>query len=311
MLLTRLAWTVPILLGVSIVAFALMRALPGDFAQAAAGTTAVTPEILDTIRRDLGLDKPVWQQYLRWIGSALTGDLGTSFVTRKPVTGELFPRLAVTAELTLIAGSMAMLMGALTGLASARLRGRVDWIVRGINGLLLAIPNFVVATLIVLLAGLYFPELGIFNYVAFFANPIGNLGSMLLPALSLALAVSVTISENTRAAVLEVSSQDFVMVARAKGLRSRTILLNYLVKNAITPVITVTGLQLASLLGGSIVIETIFTIPGMGQYLFDSIGNRDYPVIQAIVLVAATIVLLMNVLVDIAYARVDARVSYE
>ena len=113
MLLTRLAWTVPILLGVSIVAFALMRALPGDFAQAAAGTTAVTPEILDTIRRDLGLDKPVWQQYLRWIGSALTGDLGTSFVTRKPVTGELFPRLAVTAELTLIAGSMAMVMGAL------------------------------------------------------------------------------------------------------------------------------------------------------------------------------------------------------
>ena len=311
MLLTRLAWTVPILLGVSIVAFALMRALPGDFAQAAAGTTAVTPEILDTIRRDLGLDKPVWQQYLRWIGSALTGDLGTSFVTRKPVTGELFPRLAVTAELTLIAGSMAMVMGALTGLASARLRGRVDWIVRGINGLLLAIPNFVVATLIVLLAGLYFPELGIFNYVAFFTNPIGNIGSMLLPALSLALAVSVTISENTRAAVLEVSSQDFVMVARAKGLGSRTILLNYLVKNAITPVITVTGLQLASLLGGSIVIETIFTIPGMGQYLFDSIGNRDYPVIQAIVLVAATIVLLMNVLVDIAYARADARVSYE
>jgi peptide/nickel transport system permease protein len=310
MVLVRLAWTVPILLGVSVVAFVLMRALPGDFAQAAAGTTAVTPEILDTIRRDLGLDKPVWEQYLRWIGSALTGDLGTSFVTHRPVTGELFPRLAVTAELTLIAGIMAMLMGAATGLASARLRGKVDWMVRGFNGLLLAVPNFVVGTLIVLLAGLYFPELGIFNYVAFFTDPLGNFGSMLLPALSLALAVSVTISENTRAAVLEVSSQDFVMVARAKGLSAHTILLHYLVRNAITPVITVTGLQLASLLGGSIVIETIFTVPGMGQYLFDSIGNRDYPVIQAIVLVAATIVLLMNVLVDIAYAKVDARVSY-
>lgn len=311
MVLIRLSWTVPILLGVSVVAFVLMRALPGDFAQAAAGTTAVTPEILETVRRDLGLDKPVWEQYLRWIGGALVGDLGTSFVTHKPVLGELLPRLAVTAELTLIAGIMAMAIGAVSGLASARLRGRVDWFVRGLNGLLLAIPNFVVATLIVLLAGLYFPELGIFNYVPFFADPMGNIGSMLLPALSLALAVSVTISENTRAAVLEVSSQDYVMVARAKGLLSGTILLNYLVRNALTPVITVSGLQLASLLGGSILIETIFTIPGMGQYLFDSITNRDYPVVQAIVLVAATIVLLMNVLVDIAYARVDARVSYD
>ena len=308
--LTRLAWMVPILFGVSVVAFVLMRALPGDYALAAAGTTDVTAEALDTIRRGLGLDLPVWQQYLRWVGGALRGDLGVSFVTHKPVTGELLPRLAVTAELTLMAGTMALVLGACSGLASARLRGRVDWMVRGANGLMLAVPNFVVATLIVLLAGLYFPEIGIFNYVAFFTDPLGNLGSMLLPAFSLALAVSVTISENTRAAVLEVSSQDYVMVARAKGLRPRTILRNYLVKNALTPVITVTGLQLASLLGGSILIETIFTIPGMGQYLFDSISSRDYPVVQAIVLVAATIVLLMNVLVDIAYAKVDARVSY-
>lgn len=311
LVLLRLAWTVPILLGVSVVAFALMRALPGDFAQASAGTTDITPEALETIRRSLGLQLPIWQQYLRWLGSALGGDFGNSFVTHKPVAGELLPRLAVTAELTLIAGLMAMLIGATSGLASARLRGRTDWLVRLVNGLLLAIPNFVVATLIVLLAGLYFPEVGIFNYVAFFTDPWGNIGSLLLPALSLALAVSVTISENTRAAVLEVSGQDFVMVARAKGLSSRTILLHYLVRNALTPVITVTGLQLATLLGGSILIETIFTVPGMGQYLFDSVSSRNYPVVQAIVLVAATIVLLVNVLVDVAYARVDARVSYD
>jgi peptide/nickel transport system permease protein len=311
MVAVRLALTLPILLGVSIVAFVLMRALPGDFAQASAGTTAISPEALDTIRRNLGLDRPVWQQYLSWLGSALGGDLGTSFATRKAVGGELLPRLAVTGELTLIAGLMAMAMGACTGLASARLRGTTDWVVRGVNSVLLAVPNFVVATLIVLLFGLYFPTVGIFNYVAFAADPFGNLSSLLLPALSLALTVSVTISENTRAAVLEVSSQDYVMVAKAKGLHKRTILGNYLVRNALTPVITVTGLQLAALLGGSILIETIFTIPGMGQYLFDSIANRDYPAIQAIVLVAATIVLLMNVLVDIAYARVDARVSYD
>ena len=311
LVLIRLAWMLPILLGVSVVAFVLMRALPGDFAQASAGTTELAPEALNIIRRDLGLDRPVWEQYLRWLAKLLKGDFGDSFTTHKPVLGELLPRLAVTAELTLMAGLMAMAMGASSGLASARLRGRTDWLVRGINGLFLAVPNFVVATLIVLLAGLYFPEVGIFNYTPFLTDPLGNLGSMLLPAFSLALAVSVTISENTRAAVLEVSSQDFVMVARAKGLRPSTILRQYLVRNALTPIITVTGLQLASLLGGSILIETIFTIPGMGQYLFDAVSGRNYPVVQAIVLVAATIVLLVNVLVDVAYARVDARVSYE
>ncbi len=311
LVLIRLAWMLPILLGVSVVAFVLMRALPGDFAQASAGTTELAPEALNIIRRDLGLDRPVWEQYLRWLAKLLEGDFGDSFTTHKPVLGELLPRLAVTAELTLIAGLMAMAMGASSGLASARWRGRTDWLVRGINGLFLAVPNFVVATLIVLLAGLYFPEVGIFNYTPFLTDPLGNLGSMLLPAFSLALAVSVTISENTRAAVLEVSSQDFVMVARAKGLRPSTILWQYLVRNALTPIITVTGLQLASLLGGSILIETIFTIPGMGQYLFDAVSSRNYPVVQAIVLVAATIVLLVNVLVDVAYARVDARVSYE
>ena len=311
LVLIRLAWMLPILFGVSVVAFVLMRALPGDFAQASAGTTELAPEALNIIRRDLGLDRPVWEQYLRWLAKLLKGDFGDSFTTHKPVLGELLPRLAVTAELTLIAGLMAMAMGASSGLASARWRGRTDWLVRGINGLFLAVPNFVVATLIVLLAGLYFPEVGIFNYTPFLTDPLGNLGSMLLPAFSLALAVSVTISENTRAAVLEVSSQDFVMVARAKGLRPSTILWQYLVRNALTPIITVTGLQLASLLGGSILIETIFTIPGMGQYLFDAVSGRNYPVVQAIVLVAATVVLLVNVLVDVAYARVDARVSYD
>ena len=311
MVLVRLALTVPILFGVSIIAFGLMRMLPGDFAEAAAGTTAVSAEVLETTRRNLGLDQPLWRQYLIWLGNALTGDLGASFATRKPVTSELWPRLAVTAELTLIAGAMAIVMGVTTGLLSARLRGRTDWLVRGWNSLLLAVPNFVVATLIVLLFGLYFPTIGIFNFVPFTRDPITSVGSLLLPALALALTVSVSVSENTRAAVLEVSSQDYVMVARAKGLHARTILANYLVRNALTPVVTVIGLQLAALLGGSILIETIFTIPGMGQYLFDSVTRRDYPVIQAIVLVTSTIVLLVNVLVDIAYARIDARVSYD
>lgn len=217
MILVRLALTVPILLGVSIIAFGLMRALPGDFVLAAAGTTSVSDEVIATMRASLGLDRPIWEQYGIWFGNALTGDLGYSFATKKSVASELLPRLAVTAELTLMAGLLAMLMGVTTGLASARLRGRTDWAVRGLNSLLLAVPNFVIATLIVLLFGLYFPTIGIFNYVPFAKDPLGNIGSLLLPALSLALTVSVTISENTRAAVLEVSSQDYVMVARARA----------------------------------------------------------------------------------------------
>jgi peptide/nickel transport system permease protein len=306
---SRVAWTIGILLGVSFIAFMLMRALPGDFALAAVGTQSVAPEVLDALRRNLGLDRPLLEQYLLWLGNALTGDFGTSFVTKKPVLGELLGRFVVTCQLTLIATLIAMIMGATTGLASARLRGRTDWIVRIYNGLILAVPNFVVATLIVLLAGLYFPQLALFSYTPFLQDPVANIASLIFPALSLALAVSVTISENTRAAVLEVSSQDFIMVARAKGLLPSTVLRNYLIKNALTPVLTVTGLQVASLLGGSILVETIFAIPGMGQYLFDSIVSRDYPVIQAIVLVAAAMVVLVNLLVDIAYARIDARVS--
>ncbi len=309
MILVRLALTLPILFGVSIAAFVLMRALPGDFAVAAAGTTSVSPEALAAIRANLGLDQPVWVQYLAWLQGAMTGDLGTSFVTKRPVVGEILPRLAVTAELTLIAATMALLMGAVTGLASARLRGSVDWVVRLYNGFVLAVPNFVVATLIVLLAGLYFPQIRLFNYVPFFTDPLENLTSLILPAFSLSLAVSVTISENTRAAVLEVAGQDYVMVARAKGLGPGKVLRSYLIRNALTPVITITGLQVATLLGGSILIETIFAIPGMGQYLYDSITSRDYPAIQAIVLVTAIIVILVNVAVDIAYARADARVE--
>jgi peptide/nickel transport system permease protein len=309
LVLIRFALAVPILLGVSVAAFALMRLLPGDFAQAAAGSANVSTEMLEKVRRDLGLDQPIWVQYLAWLGDALRGDFGTSFVTRRPVTSEIGGRLGVTFELTALAALMAMVMGGLTGLASARFRGHTDWIVRLWNGLMLAIPNFVVGTLIVLLAGLYFPQIRIFYFVPFTEDPLGSIGSLLLPAFALSLAVSVTVSENTRAAVLEVASQDFVMVARAKGLRPRTVLRNYLVRNALTPVITVTGLQIAQLLGGSILIETIFAIPGMGQYLFDSITSRDYPVIQAIVLTTAAVVVLVNVLVDIAYIRADARVE--
>jgi peptide/nickel transport system permease protein len=308
-IVVRSMWMGVILLGVSFVAFVLMRALPGDFVLAAAGAQMLQPDVLDAMRRELGLDRPLIEQYLSWLSEVLHGDFGTSFVTRQPVLHELWPRFLVTVELTFIAAAIALVMGVGTGLASARFRGAADWIVRLYNGFILAVPNFVVGTLIVLLVGLYFPELAVLSYVPFRDDPLGNVSGLFLPAFALALAISVTISETTRAAVLEVSNQDFVMVARAKGLLPRTILCNYLMRNALTPIITVTGLQVATLLGGSILVETIFAIPGMGQYLFDSITSRDYPAIQAIVLVAAACVVFVNTLADIAYVHADARVG--
>lgn len=312
MILWRLAAMIPILISVSVVSFILMRALPGDYAQMLTGMTGdIPPEVLAAVRHEYGLDRPILVQYLDWLGSAVTGDLGTSFTTGLPVTTEISDRAGVTVQLSIIAAVLAMVIGVVTGAVSARRGGVADGVVRAWNALSLAVPNFVVATLIVLFVGLYAPGVPIFGYVPFLQNAGASIVSLLLPAVALALAVSVTISENTRAAILEVSSQDYVVVARAKGLARRTILWSYLGRNALTPVITVTGVQLAALLGGSILIETIFALPGIGQYLFDSVSHRDYPAIQGIVLLMAVIVLVINLVADIAYARVDARISYE
>ena len=217
----------------------------------------------------------------------------------------------MTLELTLIAVVMAIFLGVTTGLLSARLRGSAEWFVRTLNVLGAAIPNFVIATLIVLLVGLYAPTVPIFGFRALSVDPAANLQSLLLPALALAMSMAVTISENTRASVLEVENMDYVKIARAKGMAPGVILRRYLVRNALTPVLTVTGVQVAALLGGSIIIETIFGIPGLGQLLFSAVNTRDYPVLQGVVLVVATIVVLVNMLVDIGYAKVDARVRDE
>jgi peptide/nickel transport system permease protein len=303
---------VVVLFGVSIVAFVLMHELPGDYAQVlGGGDVSLSPQALARLRHEAGLDQPLLVQYWHWARGAVHGDLGRSLVTHDAVSPELLSRLGVTAELATVASLMALLAGATTGLLSARLRGKVEGIVRGVNGLSFAVPSFVVATMIVLLGGLYAHSLWLFDYQSLLADPAANLKSLVLPACSLAFAMSAVISENTRAAVLEVANQDYVLVARAKGLTPSVVLRRYLLRSALTPVITVAGLQFAGLLGGTIVIEAIFNIPGIGQYLYQSVTLRDYPVIQGVVLIVAVCVILVNLVVDIAYARADARVVYE
>lgn len=308
----RTLLTAPILFGVSIMSFVLMRLLPGDFSQVLVGLgNSVPPDVIARIKKTLGINLPIWEQYKLWLVNALQGDLGISFNTGRAVSPELWSRLLVTLQLTATAAVIALLIGVTTGILSARVQGKTEKIIRNMNSLIIGVPSFVVATLIVLMGGLYFQSISLFNYVSFSESPIDSFKYMFLPSISLALAMSVNISENMRAAILETASQDFVMLAKASGLRARTILWKHLIRNSLTPVITVFGLQLAALLGGSVVIESIFRIPGLGQLLFDSVNNRDYPVIQGIVLMVAFIVLIVNLLVDIAYAKADSRVKYE
>lgn len=308
-ILKRLLWVVPIVFGVSVISFVLVRALPGDYAQMVAGvSTNITPEMLADLRHAYGLDRPLVVQYFEWLKGVCAGDLGTSLVSGKPVLSELVTRTGVTLQLTLLAAAMAIILGMLGGLISGAAGGPWEAGIRVLNALGIAIPNFVLATLIVLFAGLLFPWIPVFGF-----SPsdgwMSSLTRLLLPALALAVSMAVVISENLSASIRETEKQDYVVVARAKGLRRNRVLRNYVVKNALIPVVTVTGLQFAAIVGGSIVVETVFAIPGLGSLLFDSVTSRDYPVIQGIVLVTVLLVIIVNLVVDLIYIRLDARTS--
>lgn len=309
-LVKRALWVIPILFGVSVLSFILIRALPGDYAQAVAGVgTDISPEMLEELRRSLGLDRPLTTQYFEWIAGVFRGDLGVSLTSGQPVLTEIASRVGVTLQLTILAAVMAIALGGLTGLLSGVRGGFWESLVRALNSFGIAIPNFVIATLIVLFAGLFFPWLSIFGYQSAEGNPFAGIPRLLLPAFALAVSMAVVISENLSASMREVEKQDYVLVARAKGLGRKRIVGSYVIKNALTPVVTVTGLQFAGLLGGSIVVETVFAIPGMGQLLFDSVTNRDYPMIQGVVLITAVLVIVVNLIVDLIYIRLDARAN--
>jgi len=300
----RLLYLVPVWIGISILAFALSLIAPGDPARQVlqqGGIDAPSPEQVTAMRRELGLDQPGPVRYVRWLSSAVRGDLGRSIRTGEPVLQSLADRFPRTAVLALIAVTLGLLIAIPLGIISALFReSSLDQLAR-IGALVGAsVPSFWLAYLLILLFAVRLRLLP----VAGAAEP----RNVILPALTLAIGAAASLTRLTRSAMLEELVQDYVRTARAKGLRERAVIVGHALRNALTAIVTVTGIRLAALLGGAVIVETIFAWPGIGKYVVDSIFNRDYPTIQGFVLFTGTIVLLVNLTVDVSYVWLDPRV---
>jgi peptide/nickel transport system permease protein len=308
-ILRRLALLIPVLLGVSLITFTLVRLIPGDATLLAIGVDQrTTPDQVERIRRAYGLDQPQPVQYVKWLGKVVQGDLGTSLRTRRGVVQELRLRLPVTIELSILAALVGTIPALVVGvLAAVKRNSSLDYAATIVTLIGVSVPNFLLATLLVLVFSYWLRWLPPIGYVEFTREPLNNLRNMILPSISLGLPLAAVMMRNTRSAMLEMLGQDFVRVARAKGLNERRVILRHVVSNAALPIITIGGIQVASLLGGTVIVETIFGLPGVGRYIYESIANRDYPVVQGVTLVVATLFVLVSLAVDILYAVVDPR----
>jgi len=308
-ILRRLALLVPVLFGVSIVVFSLMRMIPGDpIDQFVNPDRRISPEQRALLVKKYGLDKPMPVQYAKWMSQILRGDLGNSIRTRRPLTQELRLRLPVTIQLAVMAGVFGTIPAVAVGvLAAVRRNSWADYASTVVTLLGVSVPNFLLATLLVLCFSFWLKWLPPIGFKQLQDDPIQNLKTMILPAVSLSLPLAAVLMRNTRSAILEVLSQEHVRVARAKGLADRVVLSRHVLRNASIPIITVAGIQIATLLGGTIIIEQIFGLPGVGRYIYEAISTRDYPVVQGVTLVISTMFVLISVIVDVLYAVMDPR----
>jgi peptide/nickel transport system permease protein len=308
----RLLLGVLILFVLSVAVFLVLRIAPGDPAVIRCGL-ACTPDRIDAIRDRLGLNDPYPVQYLNWLQDVVTGDLGDAAFSGKPVIESLRERLPVTVELLAITLLITTVIGISFGVISALYRNSpADFIVRISAVFGLAVPNFWVATLVLLIPLAlwgYAPPLG--SAVGFFEDPLTNLRQFVPPAIVLGLASSAGIMRLTRSSLLEVLHTDYIRTARSKGLRESVVVGRHAIKNMLIPVVTVLGLQVAALLGGTVIIEQIFALPGVGLYFFQTLVTRDFVVVQSVTLYIGVVVVMMNLLVDISYAWLDPRIRYQ
>ncbi|MCG5218387.1 ABC transporter permease [Streptosporangium sp. KLBMP 9127] len=298
------------LLGVSILIFAAVRMMPGGFAETILGPFA-TPEQKAELAARYGLDQPVFMQYWHWLTAVAGGDLGTSMISREPVSLELLARLPVTAELTILSVAAAILLGVPLGVLTA-VRARPDGgaaVGRLLSGLGVSVPEFVLGSLAVFLFSRYALGLSVGGYVPVTVDPAANLRSMVLPAAVLSIfAISAT-ARTTRDAVLGVLVEPYVTAAVARGESPWFIITRHILRNAAAPVVTLTATITAYLLGGALVVEYVFNLPGIGSYVVQAVGRRDYAVVQAGVLLAAAVFIVMNVLVDLMVGTLDPRLG--
>ncbi|MDW0108879.1 ABC transporter permease [Sporosarcina aquimarina] len=307
----RLLMLIPVLFGVSIFIFFVMRVVPGDVAQTILGTDA-TPAALAQLRENFGLNLPLYQQYLNWIGGVLTGDFGESMRTGKAILPDILTRFKLTFELTLIAAVISWIISIPLGIIAATKRNsKTDFGLRIVSLLGVSVPNFALATVIILVLSLYFSYSPPVGYVGFFENPIKNLEIIIIPAIVLGTSMAGAVMRMTRSSILEILRQDFIRTIRAKGAKEKVVIFQHALKNAMIPILTIIGLQIGTLLGGTVIIEQIFSLPGLGQLVLTAITQRDFMVVQGSVLFIAFIFVMINLLVDLLYSYLDPRISYK
>ncbi|MEK7837558.1 MAG: ABC transporter permease [candidate division NC10 bacterium] len=309
--LRRVVLAVPTLFLVSVIVFAMMRLMPGDVATRMVEGHAYAPT-LEALRKDLGLDRPVHVQYLEWVGGiVLRGDFGRSYWTRQPIWEEFVRRFPVTLELAALTILISVVIGVAVGIVSAmRQDTPADYIGRVGAILALSVPYFGLAVLVVVLPSIYFKWTPVWTYVPLTTDPIANLKIMVVPALVFGVTRAGPIMRIMRSALLDVLRQDYIRTAWSKGLGERAIVLRHGLKNAMIPVITLIGLQTPLYIGGSVIIEAIFRLPGVGHFFFEALTRLDYPVVQSVNLIIAAMVVGLNLLVDLAYAFLDPRIRY-
>ncbi len=309
----RLVALVPVVVLVSVAAFTFIRLLPGDPVVAMLGTSGqgLDPRAYELARHDLGLDQPLPVQYLRWLGDLLRGDFGRSAVTHQPIIEALGDRFPVTLQLAVCSFIVSIVIAVPAGVLAAYRRGRLlDRLmsVLALGGV--AMPSFWLGILLIILFAVQLSLLPPSGFVSITSDPVEFLRHIILPALTLGAVQAAVIMRQTRSSLLEVLNEDYVRTARAKGLGERRVVLMHGLRNALLPVVTVMGLQVSRLLGGSVVVESVFAMPGFGRYGVDAIFIRDYPVVQVVVLATALIVVLSNLLTDLLYAALDPRIKY-
>jgi peptide/nickel transport system permease protein len=311
-LFRRLLYFIPVIFLVTVVVFSITMLLPGDPALAFLGEANMRDKVAyEAMRTELGLDRPLPVQYVRWLGKALQGDLGRSVRTHEAVTAALAARLPVTLELAAVSLGIALLIAIPVGIVSAtRPNSTLDTVATVVAVSGVALPEFFVGILLIYLFAVGLRLLPPSGFVPLSAGLWPNLKSILLPALSLGLALNAVTMRQVRASLIEVMGEDYITVARAKGLSEGTVIRVHALKNAMIPVITVIGLQVGRLFGGTVVVETIFAFPGMGRLAADSIFFRDFPALQGVVLVMALAVLVCNLMTDVLYAYVDPRIRF-
>lgn len=307
----RLILLIPVLFVISVLVFSLMHLIPGDPAQVILGFENTDPVQLAAVRRDLGLDRPVYVQYGRWLGRVLSGNLGTSVRTGRPIGTLMGEALPFTLELAVYAIALAVLIaipvGTLAGTTSSRL---ADGAMQTLTLLGLSLPAFWVGAMFILLFSVHLRWFPVLTYPGLAEAPLANLRGFFLPALTLAVPNAAAIARMVRASLVAVRGEEYVKVARAKGLSEPVVVRRHMLKNALIPVVTLVGIVAGYLLGGSIVVEQVFAIPGVGRMGLQAIVQRDYPVLQAVVLIVTALFVLVNLLVDLFYVFLDPRIRY-